>query len=541
MLTCLTAAAIILFFHGLTASPCVNQLETLNDGWYYLDAGGARVPVTLPQTVRVPDADSLTLYQETPISRAIPTMLSTRGAKYDLSIYADDELLYQYCDCGVARNDAALANVICLAELPDHLESFTLSMNLRNTGGGVYHLSQVQIGSWETIIVYILRDNIPALLLAMLMLVLGALLLVAALAGRSVTAGPSTIYLAIFLLVCGLWSLTDSPVTQLVCRFDLRVLSINLYAFMLLPIPISCYILNVGDMKRRGSIRAYIVLCLVNVIAQSLLAESGARNFFQMLPLTHGLMLLGICQQNGLLLLEYRKTRDREIGTTLAAYSTMGLVSGTAIILYHAARFAGYQILFLVGMLLFVMVLLGNTVSRILRVLRDRAEVAVYRRLAEEDKLTMLQNRRAFDLFVQSLEQKPEAEQNAALIFMDVNDLKELNDHKGHAAGDGLLIAVARCIERAYGSLGYCYRIGGDEFCVIIPDPKESEGKILSRLRAEEKRYNQDEKAAQHISIAAGCSYLRAPDGTKKTISQWKAEADREMYLDKMHKKTEND
>lgn len=43
--------------------------------------------------------------------------------------------------------------------------------------------------------------------------------------------------------------------------------------------------------------------------------------------------------------------------------------------------------------------------------------------------------------------------------------LKQINDIYGHGAGDELLIGAAQSIQKAYGSLGYCFRIGGDEFC----------------------------------------------------------------------------
>ena len=56
------------------------------------------------------------------------------------------------------------------------------------------------------------------------------------------------------------------------------------------------------------------------------------------------------------------------------------------------------------------------------------------------------------------------------LVVFDVDHFKHINDRYGHLQGDVCLSEIADCIKKAYASYGYCYRIGGDEFCVLLKD-----------------------------------------------------------------------
>ncbi len=56
------------------------------------------------------------------------------------------------------------------------------------------------------------------------------------------------------------------------------------------------------------------------------------------------------------------------------------------------------------------------------------------------------------------------------LVVFDVDDFKQVNDRYGHLKGDICLAEIAACIKRAYARHGYCYRTGGDEFCVLLRD-----------------------------------------------------------------------
>ena len=69
------------------------------------------------------------------------------------------------------------------------------------------------------------------------------------------------------------------------------------------------------------------------------------------------------------------------------------------------------------------------------------------------------------------------------LVVFDVDDFKQINDRYGHLQGDVCLAEIADCIKKAYARCGSCYRIGGDEFCVLLKD-EESEARCAKTLQA---------------------------------------------------------
>ncbi|MEZ0491598.1 diguanylate cyclase domain-containing protein [Kineococcus sp. TBRC 1896] len=107
---------------------------------------------------------------------------------------------------------------------------------------------------------------------------------------------------------------------------------------------------------------------------------------------------------------------------------------------------------------------LGSLTSAALLRVRLAAETE---RLALVDPLTGLANRRAFTTH---LERGLADGAVVAVLFVDLDGFKAVNDTLGHAAGDELLAESARRLRRAAGVDGFVARLGGDEFAVVLPD-----------------------------------------------------------------------
>ena len=115
--------------------------------------------------------------------------------------------------------------------------------------------------------------------------------------------------------------------------------------------------------------------------------------------------------------------------------------------------------------------------------------------------------------------------------MIDLNGLKNVNDAFGHAAGDTLIKGTAIVISDIYGEKGHCYRIGGDEFVVIIDADKDSLNDYREKLKARIGDYNSVEK--YKLSMAIGEASLKKENGDRNSISDWKMNADLAMYSDK--------
>lgn len=147
-----------------------------------------------------------------------------------------------------------------------------------------------------------------------------------------------------------------------------------------------------------------------------------------------------------------------------------------------------------------------------------------YRKIEEMgtiDALTTLKNRNSYQ---QAMNQYARKDNPAfGCIYMDVNGLHELNNHLGHAAGDRMLIYIARSLKEVFGG-GDTYRVGGDEFVIFCRDAGED--MIQEKIRAFQQKL---QKEGYHVSI--GTAWQDATLHIEHLIS----EAEHRMYEDKRH------
>ena len=157
---------------------------------------------------------------------------------------------------------------------------------------------------------------------------------------------------------------------------------------------------------------------------------------------------------------------------------------------------------------------------------QEKANIDIYARMAYMDTMTGLGNRTAF------LE---ENKSNAifpgmiSYIMMDANNLKTINDTLGHNKGDELIITIAKCMRKAVGHNGQCYRIGGDEFVIILKNKTAAETEeIINKVRCEIEFA--DKQSDITISVAIGYVWT---DTEQKNLEDLMQHADDEMYKDK--------
>ncbi len=111
-----------------------------------------------------------------------------------------------------------------------------------------------------------------------------------------------------------------------------------------------------------------------------------------------------------------------------------------------------------------------------------------------------------------------------ALLFLDVDGLKAVNDELGHVAGDRLLVEVADALQRRFRSEDQLARWGGDEFCVLL-DGADGEG--VEAIMADWAKT--DPGTTDELPRLSLGSSIRQP-GSSSSIEQLIDEADHAMY-----------
>jgi diguanylate cyclase (GGDEF)-like protein len=162
--------------------------------------------------------------------------------------------------------------------------------------------------------------------------------------------------------------------------------------------------------------------------------------------------------------------------------------------------------------------------SQALSLLRDqRVAVGRLHDLAHRDALTGLHNRRALEADLRQV--GTDGLPAALLVVLDVNGLKQVNDARGHASGDDLLRHLGDELARQVSEPSRAYRIGGDEFALLLQDAASPLPGLVQRISG---RVHQQYPESGVSLGAAAWQPGEAPEA-------WLARADQEMYR---HKRT---
>lgn len=153
--------------------------------------------------------------------------------------------------------------------------------------------------------------------------------------------------------------------------------------------------------------------------------------------------------------------------------------------------------------------------------------------MAEIDGMTGLYNKSKYLDVISGVYKK---EEQIAVIFWDINYLKKVNDTVGHEAGDKLILTVAESIRNVTSDLDSGYRIGGDEFILIMRGGDEKT--VQRKMQDWEKSLEAMQKNVEFpISVSKGYAFGKGED-LEKVIY----EADQMMYENKriVHSQMEN-
>lgn len=164
-----------------------------------------------------------------------------------------------------------------------------------------------------------------------------------------------------------------------------------------------------------------------------------------------------------------------------------------------------------------------------LYVARDVTEEKLMRRQAEYDSMTGVLNRGAFDQIINLMEKD---KRDFALVIVDVDNFKNINDTCGHATGDSVLKRVSKLLVEGFRSIDRVYRIGGDEFAVVMMDVTSKHAYTIGKkISAINKQLATRDGDAPAVSLSVGAAFM---DRENPGESLFK-DADLALYYVKEH------
>jgi two-component system cell cycle response regulator len=180
----------------------------------------------------------------------------------------------------------------------------------------------------------------------------------------------------------------------------------------------------------------------------------------------------------------------------------------------------------------------ARDLSRSLRYALERHRLLLaVESLTVTDELTGLHNRRGFlSIARHQLELVRRNKGTAALVYADLDGLKEINDHLGHDEGDRALVEVADILRASFRQSDVLGRLGGDEFTVLALDPGlPGSPMVVRRLRRALQRHNNQSSRRYLLSLSIGLEW--STGGGAISLEEFLRRADAEMYKQKRERR----
>ncbi len=175
---------------------------------------------------------------------------------------------------------------------------------------------------------------------------------------------------------------------------------------------------------------------------------------------------------------------------------------------------------------------LQEFILRFLKMMRDQEARKTLLDLSLVDELTGLYNRRRFFVLAeQCLKLALRTPKKWILLYMDMDDLKSINDHYGHHEGDQALRDFAKVLKRTFRDSDVIARIGGDEFVVLVEQADENSQTLIHRLDENIENENARRSGRYPLSISVGIAFFDPQHPLP--IDELLMQADASMYVNK--------
>ena len=510
------------------------QIEKWNEGWFL---EGTEQKVTLP--VKLNDSKE----EYTSIFRYLEEdtkedYICFRTDHSFVRVYADDELIYTFGDGDkilLGKTPGSIWNIIPIHNLEAGTKLTVSVMCPYTMYAGKYR--EMMKGSRADVLLYIFKDSAPLILMTIIPMIVAAFLVVVHLCFRKEFASMIFLNAGGCYLLLAIWSFTETRGWQFFFSNAYIMQMINFISFSLVIATILVVMKQMGFINNR---RHFNVLLFVDVAIpglQIIIQLLEITDFFEMLFVIHILDAVNIFVfTTDFIVAFYKKKKStKNLMLVITMYVSVFSCFVLDLMDFYVWDKFGNGFFSRIELLIIISAAGISAVKKAVSMYAENIEKNTYLKMAFTDDMTGMKNRRAFDSDTETLAKEKDG---VAILYADMNNLKQINDTMGHQKGDEAIRIIADKLKCFSEKGNFCYRLGGDEFCVI------STNLTAENMEIECARINQELAEMEHnficeISIAYGAMDYKPENNDK--LYEIMRRADKKMYEKKQEMKIESD
>ena len=511
----------------------LENYTNIEDRWVYED--GSPADMSSPQH----DAGVSTVCYQIPEMEGATTLFYRTHNTYS-KVFLEGELIYETDNTYPDMSPGSRWNFVTLQ--PDQAG---LTLYLQVTAAysdDAPDVDNVYWGDRAAIILSIMQQKLGGVLVSLAIILLGFIMIILDIAlnyGRE-RKSHGIICLGAFSLCIGGWNLIETNILQFLVG-DTQILKpIDNLFLILVVMPLLLFADWLYGVLKYKAVRVFCLLQIIYLAVCIILPLAGVTDWHGLLAI--GRVFIGVFAV-GFVVLSVWKNRflfvRKENRSAEAFLQLAGIVAlcGSAVI--SLLRFftndgmdRGLPMRF--GLLLFILCFAASSLFQTYKLIAQGMEYNNVQKIAYSDALTGLGNRAAYLERLQ--ECVKEHVPRLGIVYLDVNNLKKVNDVHGHEQGDILIRTAADVINESFGAYGRSYRIGGDEFCVLIDtDAMEGYDRGADMFRKKIDAVNKNGKYIFQLQIAHG--FICCEADSIETVEDAVKTADERMYHNKIQLK----
>jgi len=455
--------------------------------------------------------------------------LLLRSSMQDYEVYLDGILIKEHKELEPLIINTPPTSLWVLVTLPDNYEGKELMIKIStpiNAFSGV--INSVKLDSREILLYDLIKSQLFGLIIFGILFIIGIILTLSSFFIK-INNDLRIFYLGLMAIFTSLWILTEARLLQFVVgnRFILGSL-----AYLMVPLMAIFFALYIREAifsqeKHKKIILSIVYVFIMLILLNVMFQINGVLAYIESMYYTLGVISLGAIIGAYLMIIEIRyynnETALRLIKFMIVLLISLGLEIGS----FFIGAFNQISSYLRIGSFIFFLLLIIDTIFYVGESIERRNETLLLEKLAYKDFLTGGLNRTSYE---KALELKIEERKEFRLNLLDLNYLKYINDNFGHNKGDEAIKLIYNALETSFNGYGETYRIGGDEFAIILDNTdSELNQKCLDQFNIELEEINR--KFVHPLDIAIGSDAY--------TYEQWEQfskfyhHVDQKMYENK--------